>query len=111
MDDHDRGGLATGDWERRLGDAIRSTRRSRDLTQAELARRANIDRTTVNRIERGEGGSIHSLVQIARALGREEWLDGFAPPTPSVSPMELLRAQQRMAAPRRVRAASTAAGP
>jgi len=63
--------------------------------QREVARQANIDRTTVGRIESGEGGSISSLVQIARVLGREDWLSSFAPAVSAISPMERLRDQQR----------------
>lgn len=96
--------LAVQEWEQRLGGHIRSLRLQQNLTQAEVARRANIDRTTVGRIEGGEGGSIASLVQIARALGREDWLDSFAPVAPAVSPMQQLRQRQRSEATQRKRA-------
>ncbi len=92
------------EWERRLGIQIRELRLRHNLTQAEVARRANIDRTTVGRIENGEGGSISSLVQITRALSREDWLDTFAPATPAVSPMQQLRERQRREATQRQRA-------
>jgi transcriptional regulator with XRE-family HTH domain len=95
------------EWEARLGTEIRDLRLSRNVTQAELARRANIDRTTVARMEHGNGGSIKSLIQIARALGREEWLEAFVPPAPIVSPMQLLRDRQRDEARKRVRARQT----
>jgi transcriptional regulator with XRE-family HTH domain len=95
--------LTADEWERRVGDQIRELRLRKNLTQGEIARQANLVRTTVARIERGEGGSIHSLVQIARALGQEAWLDGFAPTAPAVSPMEMLH-QERRRATRRQRA-------
>ncbi len=100
--------LGADEWERRLGGHIRSLRLRQNLTQAEIARRANIDRTTVGRIEAGEGGSIGSLVQIARALGREDWLDSFTPVAPAVSPMQQLRQQQRGEAKQRKRARQSA---
>lgn len=97
--------LSTQEWEARLGHGLRGLRLRQNLTQAEVARRANLDRTTVVRIERGEGGSIGSLIQIARVLGREEWLDALAPAAPAISPMDLLRArQQRETRPARQRA-------
>ena len=96
--------LKAQEWLERLGQEIRDLRLSQNVTQAELARRANIDRTTVARMEHGEGGSIKSLVQIARALGREEWLEAFVPPAPVVSPMQMLRTRQREEARKRVRA-------
>ncbi len=101
--------FTSDEWEQRLGRQIRELRLRQDVTQAEVARRANIDRTTVGRIENGEGGSIGSLIRIARALGREDWLDSFAPPAPAISPMQLLRDQQRREARRRRRARPTSA--
>lgn len=86
---------STAEWERQLGSSVRSVRLERNMTQLELARLANIDRTTVSAIERGEGGSISSLVKIARALQQERWLASFAPPVSAVSPMALLEAQTR----------------
>jgi transcriptional regulator with XRE-family HTH domain len=101
--------LGVEGWEQWLGGQIRTVRLRQNLTQAEVARRANIDRTTVGRIESGDGGSIGSLVQIARALGREDWLDSFAPVAPTVSPMEQLRERQRREAKQRQRARPSAA--
>ncbi|MGZ4786252.1 MAG: helix-turn-helix transcriptional regulator, partial [Acidimicrobiales bacterium] len=97
--------------EAQLGHEIRQLRLRQNLTQAEVARRANIDRTTVVRIERGEGGSVSSLVRIARALGREDWLASFAPPEPAVSPMQLLRERQRAESGTRVRARRSSSSP
>lgn len=96
--------MTSEEWERQLGAEIRSSRLRLNFSQTEVARRANIDRTTVGRIENGAGGSIGSLVQIARALGREGWLESFAPPAPTVSPMQRLREQQRGDAQQRKRA-------
>ncbi len=96
--------IDTDEWEQRLGAQIRQLRLRHNLTQAEVARRANIDRTTVGRIESGEGGSIGSLVQITRALSRENWLDTFAPAAPAVSPMQQLRERQRRETTQRQRA-------
>lgn len=96
--------LTAEEWEQRLGKDIRELRLRHNVTQSELARRANVDRTTVVRIESGKGGSVRSLVQLARALGREDWLESFAPPAPGVSPMQLLQARRRHEASKRVRA-------
>jgi len=103
--------INTSEFEQRLGQQIRQTRLGMDTTQAELARRANVDRTTIGRIESGEGGNITSLIRIARALDREDWLDSFAPPTPAISPMQLLREQQHRETKRRKRARPTPTAP
>jgi transcriptional regulator with XRE-family HTH domain len=96
------GSSTSAELERDLGARVRELRVRRGLTQAELARLANIDRTTVVRVEQGEGGTITTLVRIARALGRNDWLNGFAPPRAGVSPM-LLREQRLAEAARRNR--------
>jgi len=83
----------TDEWEAELGLAVRRTRRRAGLTQAELARAANVSLTSVKNLERGAGSSLRTVVQVARALGRTDWLAAFEPPEPTVSPMELLRAR------------------
>jgi transcriptional regulator with XRE-family HTH domain len=98
------GSLTADEWQQKLGADIRDLRLRQNLTQAEVARRANIDRTTVVRIEAGEGGSMGSLIQIARALGREQWLDSFVVVEPGLSPMQELREQRRQESKKRLRA-------
>jgi transcriptional regulator with XRE-family HTH domain len=105
MDNRSPARLLTADeWQQKLGADMRELRLRQNLTQAEVARRANIDRTTVVRIEAGEGGSIGSLIQIARALGREQWLGSFMVAEPGVSPMQELRERQHQEANKRQRA-------
>lgn len=54
---------------RRLGKAIRAERIERDLSQETFAERADIDRTYISRIERGQQNlSWESVSRIARAL-------------------------------------------
>ncbi len=96
--------LTADEWQQRLGADIRELRLRQNLTQAEVARRANKDRTTVARIEAGEGGSIGSLIQITRALGREQWLGSLVVVEPGVSPMQELRERQRQESKKRLRA-------
>ncbi|MCB0720882.1 MAG: helix-turn-helix transcriptional regulator [Ignavibacteriae bacterium] len=55
-----------------LGLQIRSIRKGRDLSQEQLALKANIDRSYVGGIERGERNvSFLTLVKIARTLNCE----------------------------------------
>jgi transcriptional regulator with XRE-family HTH domain len=93
------------DWERRLGVDIRALRQRKRFTQAELAELANVSSSAIKYLEAGKGSSLSTLVRVARALDREEWLTSLLPPKPSVSPMATLR-QQRLAqqrGPARVR--------
>ena len=85
----------TEEWERQIGQGVLRTRIIRDLTQVQLAERANVSLSAVKNLERGRGSSVATLVRVARALDRAEWLAQFSPAEPAVSPMELLRERQR----------------
>ncbi len=85
---------ATERWEAHIGEQLRRARRDEGWSQAELARRANVNRNSVSALERGEGSSLSTLIRVVRALGRGDWLDELAP-DPGPSPMALLREQQR----------------
>lgn len=57
------------DARRALGDRIRETRMWRNLTQEKLAELTGIDRSTVQRIERGTSDAkVSQLLRIAQAL-------------------------------------------
>jgi transcriptional regulator with XRE-family HTH domain len=87
---------------RELGQRLERRRLERNETQAELAARAGVSRTTVIRIEQGGGGTIKALLRILRADGLLGGLDALVPP-PAPSPIELLErdGRQRRRASRR----------
>lgn len=93
------------DGEQRLGGDIRSLRQRRQLTQSELAELANVSQSAIKYLEAGKGSSLSTLILVARALDRSDWLAAFLPPQPSVSPMAALREQRRghERTPKRVR--------
>ena len=91
------------EWEEHLGRAVRRLRQTNQLTQAELAERANVSLSALKNLEGGRGSSLSSVVRIARALGRSEWLNSFAPVEPVFSPMEMLHNRVAESRPRRVR--------
>jgi transcriptional regulator with XRE-family HTH domain len=82
---------STDEWEQRFGRDVRRLRTQLRLTQIELARRANVSTSSVQSLERGAGSSLATVIRVARALGRSDWLNSFAPPEPTVSPVRLLR--------------------
>ncbi|MHB8253053.1 MAG: helix-turn-helix domain-containing protein [Acidiferrobacter sp.] len=85
------------DWEHTVGQQIRHIRLRQDQTQAQLAGAAGISLTALRHLETGRGATLSTLVKVLRALGQVEWLKSLAP-TPTVSPMDMLR--QRQKAPR-----------
>jgi transcriptional regulator with XRE-family HTH domain len=88
------------DYERRVGDQVRTLRIDAGLDQRELADRANLSLGTVQAIERGRGSTLGSLIRVARALDRAEWLDELDPAGDDISPIEMLRASRRRPAKR-----------
>jgi transcriptional regulator with XRE-family HTH domain len=52
-----------------VGESLRTWRRLRELTVAETADRAGIGVSTLQRLEHGRGGTVETLVRVARALG------------------------------------------
>lgn len=84
---------ATERWEAHIGEQLRRARQQEGLSQADLARKANINRNSISSLERGEGSSLSTLIKVVRALDRAEWLDALAP-DPGPSPLALLREQQ-----------------
>lgn len=82
------------EWEAELGRQVRALRRRAGLTQAELAERANVSVGTIRNLESGVGSTLSTLIEVARALDRTEWLEMLAPPV-RVSPLEMLEARDR----------------
>ena len=95
----------TSEWEERMGGDARRLRLEQGLTQAELAERSNVSLSAIKSLEGGRGSSLATLIRVARALGRADWLSSFAPVEPNVSPIALLRERQGVTplATRRVR--------
>lgn len=93
---------------RSLGDDLATWRKLRGLTQAQLADRSDVARTTVNRLENGDGGvSTENLMRVLRGLGILESLSEAL--DPYESDVGRLRSDQRL--PERVRPRSLKEGP
>jgi transcriptional regulator with XRE-family HTH domain len=87
-----------------IGAAIRERRVRARLTQEDLARQADVSLGAVQNLEYGKGSSVRTLLRVSRLLGTDQWVDVLQPPrTPALSPMQLLREQQRDAKQIRVR--------
>lgn len=84
--------------EQDLGRRVRAVRLARDLTQQQVADRANVSVGALKHLESGAGATIRTLVRVLRALDQTSWLDALSPPAPTFSPLEALRTQQRQQA-------------
>jgi transcriptional regulator with XRE-family HTH domain len=85
---------------RSLAEDIANWRKLRGLTQAQLADRSDVARTTVNRLENGDGGvSTENLLRVLRGLGILDSLSRAV--DPYESDVGRLRSEQRL--PERVR--------
>ena len=92
------GSETTEDLERAFGAQVRSLRLALDLDQATVARRANVSLGAVQGLEAGRGSTLRTIVRIARALDRVDWVTDFYP-EPDVSPLALARAQAGIRTP------------
>lgn len=81
----------SSELEAALGERVRALRLRQNLTQAEVAARAGVARTSVVQLEAGAGSSLQTLIRVLKALGVTDVLGAIAP-APQVSPMALLRA-------------------
>jgi len=86
--------------EEEFGAQIRRARLIEDITQKELAERANIAQATLQKLESGQGSTLKTIVKVLRALGRDDWL-GTLEPEPTVSPLRMAREAEGLKEPRR----------
>lgn len=86
-----------------LGQFIRNSRIQQNLTQQELATAAGLDRSTISLLEKGQGGTLKTFIQLLRVLGQLPLLAHFMVQQP-ISPLLLARqeaSQRRRASGKR----------
>ncbi len=83
-----------------LGRDLTTWRKLRHLTAEQVADRAGVSRSTVLRLEGGQGASVENLLRVARALGVLELLTKAL--DPYATDVGRLRAEETL--PTRVRA-------
>ena len=84
-----------------VGDSIRKLRLQRNLSQGVVAERSGISFGAYRNLESGQGVSLRSFLAVCRTLGKTDWMRTLPPPM--VSPMEILRRENR---PERQRASA-----
>ena len=75
-------------WEVYLGGQIKTLRLRMNMSQEELAKRADVGTVTVSRLEGGKGSSLNSFIKVLAVLRQEAWLESLAPEA-SISPIQL----------------------
>lgn len=80
--------------EMEMGSYLKKVRQQQNKTQQEIAKAANISRSTLSLLERGESGSLKTLIQVLRVLDKLQLLQVFKFDEP-VSPLALAKAQHK----------------
>jgi transcriptional regulator with XRE-family HTH domain len=86
--------LSPEEWEARIGEQFRAMRLAAGADQTELAERAAVSVGAVRNLERGNGSTLKTLVRVALALDRDDWLASISPAV-GVSPLDLVRSAPR----------------
>ena len=73
-----------------IGNRIRNQRLLQNYSQSELATRAGISISTIQKLEYGTASTIKTVIQVLRVLGKLESLNNFIP-EPKPSPIELAK--------------------
>jgi transcriptional regulator with XRE-family HTH domain len=82
------------EWEVDVGTRVRELRMLAGVTQADLAKRANVAIGAVASLERGRGSTLKTFIAVTRALDRTTWLDQISPAV-AISPIQMMRDQGR----------------
>jgi transcriptional regulator with XRE-family HTH domain len=69
---------------------MKTLRVHRNLDQVTLSGRTGISVRALRNLESGSSSSLGTLIQVLRALGREQWLDTIAP-VATINPLMLTR--------------------
>ncbi|SDC53933.1 hypothetical protein SAMN05216345_102678 [Cupriavidus sp. YR651] len=88
--------------EHEIGSSLKRLRINCNLEQAVLAERAGVSTRALRNLELGNGSSLHTLVCVVRALGRQEWFATIGP-VATINPLMMTRGaepRQRASKPR-----------
>lgn len=77
-----------------IGEFVRHHRVQRNITQEKLAHDADISRSTLSLLERGEAVTLTTLIRVLRVLDLLHVMEAFRVRVP-VSPIEMAKAEKR----------------
>lgn len=81
------------EFEADMGEQIKSLRLKQNIDRATLALRAGCSLSALKNLENGAGSTLRTLIAVARALNREDWLRHVAPMT-TISPLSMPKSGQ-----------------
>lgn len=76
------------EFEADVGEQIKALRLRQNIERATLALRAGCSVSALKNLESGNGSTMHTLIAVVRALGREDWLRNVAPMA-TISPLNM----------------------
>ncbi|MCL2807135.1 MAG: helix-turn-helix domain-containing protein [Coriobacteriia bacterium] len=76
------------EWEQFLGEQVRTLRLRKNMSQKELAERAQLSLSTLANLESGKGTTLKSFTAVLSVLQKESWLEALAPQI-AVSPLQI----------------------
>ena len=76
------------EFEAVVGEQIKSLRLKQNIDRATLAARSGCSVSALKNLEYGAGSSLRTLIAVARALNREDWLRNVAPMS-TISPLNM----------------------
>ncbi len=79
------------EFEASVGEQIKSLRLKHNIDRATMASRAGCSVSALKHLESGHGSTLHTLIAVVRALGREDWLRSVAPMA-TISPLSMPKA-------------------
>jgi hypothetical protein len=75
-----------------LGQELKKLRLHQNIRQEDLAKRAGVSLGALKGLESGTGSTMHTMMCLIKALGRDSWLDTVAP-IASVNPLVMTQEQ------------------
>jgi len=76
------------EWECFIGEQLQTLRLRKNMTQQEMAERAQISLSTLANLEAGKGSTLKTFTAVLSVLQKDSWLENLAPQV-AVSPLQL----------------------
>ncbi len=85
------------DLELSIGSAIKTLRLKKNWPREKLCDLADVSQNALRHLENGDGASVRTLVRVARALKRQDWVLALAPQI-SINPLDMIHGKPRQRA-------------